>query len=91
MQWFGATYSRRFNHHHDRRGHLFQGRYKNMLVQNDAYLLQLSYYIHRNPLKFDLELGRKSVRIPKWARTDRDLRVYIPWQLGVATNQQIGD
>jgi len=51
MQWFGATYTTRFNHKHDRNGHLFQGRYKSMLVQNDAYLLQLSFYIHRNPLR----------------------------------------
>jgi len=51
MQWFGATYTKRFNLRHNRSGHLFQGRYKNMLVQNDAYLLRLSYYIHRNPLR----------------------------------------
>ena len=51
MQWFGATYTKRFNLRHDQAGHLFQGRFKNMLVQNDAYLLQLSYYIHRNPLR----------------------------------------
>jgi putative transposase len=51
MQWFGATYTSRFNARHKRSGHLFQGRFKNMLVENDAYLLQLSYYIHRNPLR----------------------------------------
>ena len=51
MQWFGATYTKRFNLRHNRSGHLFQGRFKNMLVQNDAYLLQLSYYIHRNPFR----------------------------------------
>jgi REP element-mobilizing transposase RayT len=51
MQWFGATYTKRFNLRHNRSGHLFQGRFKNMLVQNDAYLQQLSYYIHRNPLR----------------------------------------
>ena len=51
MQWFGATYTKRFNIGHNRAGHLFQGRFKNMLVENDAYLLQLSYYIHRNPLR----------------------------------------
>lgn len=51
MQWAGATYTSRFNARHSRSGHLFQGRFKNMLVQNDAYLLQLSYYIHRNPLR----------------------------------------
>ena len=51
MQWFGTTYTQRFNRRHFRSGHLFQGRYKSIIVQNDAYLLQLSYYIHRNPLR----------------------------------------
>ena len=51
MQWFGATYSRRFNIRHSRCGHLFQGRYKSIIVENDAYLIQLSCYIHRNPLR----------------------------------------
>ena len=51
MQWFGTTYTQRFNRRHFRGGHLFQGRYKSIIIQNDAYLLQLSYYIHRNPLR----------------------------------------
>ena len=51
MQWFGTTYTQRFNRRHSRSGHLFQGRYKSIIIQNDAYLLQLSYYIHRNPLR----------------------------------------
>jgi REP element-mobilizing transposase RayT len=51
MHWFGTTYTQRHNTRHSRSGHLFQGRYKSILVQNDAYLLQLSCYIHRNPLR----------------------------------------
>jgi REP element-mobilizing transposase RayT len=51
MQWLGTTYTTRFNLRHARNGHLFQGRYKSIIVENDAYLLQLSYYIHRNPLR----------------------------------------
>lgn len=51
MQWLGTTYTRRFNLEHFQSGHLFQGRFKSILVQNDAYLMQLSYYIHRNPLR----------------------------------------
>jgi REP element-mobilizing transposase RayT len=50
MQWLGVTYTNRFNSRNSHCGHLFQGRFKSMLVQNDAYLLQLSYYIHRNPV-----------------------------------------
>lgn len=51
MQWLRTTYSRRFNLRHFRSGHLSQGRFKNILVQNDAYFTQLSCYIHRNPLR----------------------------------------
>ena len=51
MQWMGTTYTRRFNLNHLQNGHLFQGRYKSIIVENDAYLLRLSYYIHRNPLR----------------------------------------
>ncbi|MBD3345055.1 MAG: hypothetical protein GF401_08340 [Chitinivibrionales bacterium] len=51
MQWFGATYTRRFNLRHKRSGHLFQGRFKNFIVENDEYLLRLSCYIHRNPIR----------------------------------------
>ena len=51
MQWFGTTYTRRFNNRHNRSGHLFQGRFKSIIIENDAYLMQLSCYIHRNPLR----------------------------------------
>lgn len=51
MQWFGTTYTRKFNISNHTGGHLFQGRFKSIIVQNDAYLLRLSFYIHRNPLR----------------------------------------
>ena len=51
MQWLGVTYTRRFNIRHKRSGHLFQGRYKSILIENDSYLMSLSCYIHRNPLR----------------------------------------
>ena len=51
MQWFGTTYTRRFNNRNLKSGHLFQGRYKSILIQNDAYVMRLSCYIHRNPLR----------------------------------------
>ncbi|NNL75442.1 MAG: hypothetical protein HKO68_03805 [Desulfobacterales bacterium] len=51
MQWLGVSYTRGFNDRHARSGHLFQGRFKSIIVQNDAYLVQLSCYIHRNPLR----------------------------------------
>ncbi|WP_320041492.1 transposase [uncultured Desulfobacter sp.] len=51
MQWLGTSYTRRFNIRHMQSGHLFQGRFKSILVQNDSYLITLSCYIHRNPLR----------------------------------------
>jgi putative transposase len=51
IQWLGVTYTRRFNIRHRRSGHLFQGRFKSFLIENDTCLLTLSYYIHRNPLR----------------------------------------
>jgi hypothetical protein len=42
-------------------------------------------------LKCDMELCRKSARISKSSTLDRDLLIYTAWQLGVATNQQIGE
>ena len=51
MQWLGLTYTRRLNNRLGRYGHLFQGRFKAMVVENDAYMVELSCYIHRNPLR----------------------------------------
>ncbi|MCP3872704.1 MAG: hypothetical protein GY699_06045, partial [Desulfobacteraceae bacterium] len=54
MQWFGATFTRRYNVKHRRWGHLFQGRFKSLLIQDDTYLFRLSCYIHQNPLRAKL-------------------------------------
>jgi REP-associated tyrosine transposase len=40
-----------FNRKHRRVGHLFQNRYKSILCQEDAYLLELVRYIHLNPIR----------------------------------------
>jgi len=44
-------YAVAFNHRHQRHGHLFQNRYKSILVEEEPYLLELSRYIHLNPLR----------------------------------------
>jgi REP element-mobilizing transposase RayT len=54
MQWIGTTSTRRFHIHNHSSGHLFQGRHKSIIVENKAYLLRLSCYIHRNPLRVKL-------------------------------------
>ena len=51
MRQLNGTYTQRFNRSHGLGGHLFQGRYKAILVQKEAYLLELSRYIVLNPLR----------------------------------------
>src|SRR3972149_11114345 len=51
MHGINGKYTGYFNRKYGRNGHLFQGRYKGILVDRDAYLLQLSRYVHLNPVK----------------------------------------
>jgi REP element-mobilizing transposase RayT len=51
MRHFLVTYTVRFNRRQKKTGHLFQGRYKSLLVEEDEYLLPLSRYIHLNPVR----------------------------------------
>ena len=51
MHDLNGTYAQTFNRNHRRVGHLLQGRYKAPVVQHDAYLLELSRYIHLNPVR----------------------------------------
>lgn len=50
-QRFNTAYTVYYNRRHKRVGHLYQGRYKAILVEKDSYLLALSRYIHLNPVK----------------------------------------
>jgi REP element-mobilizing transposase RayT len=51
MRDLNGHYTIYFNKRHKRNGHLFQGRFKSILVDKDNYLLALSRYIHLNPVR----------------------------------------
>jgi len=51
MQNIAFRYTRWINRREGRMGHLFQGRYKALLVDADSYLLELTRYIHLNPVR----------------------------------------
>jgi REP element-mobilizing transposase RayT/AraC-like DNA-binding protein len=51
MRVLNSTYSQYFNRRHEVVGHVFQGRYKAILVQRDPYLLELTRYVILNPLR----------------------------------------
>jgi REP element-mobilizing transposase RayT len=51
MKSLNVSYAMYYNKKYKRVGHLFQDRYKSEIVDNDSYLLELSKYIHNNPVK----------------------------------------
>src|SRR5512136_2134007 len=51
MQHINSAYTTYFNVKRKRAGHLFQGRYKTILVEAGAYATELSRYIHLNPVR----------------------------------------
>ncbi|MEW6324345.1 MAG: transposase [Nitrospirota bacterium] len=51
LRHLNGVYTGYFNRTHRRVGHLFQGRYKAILVEKDSYLLELSRYLHLNPVR----------------------------------------
>ena len=51
MRQLNGVYTQSYNRKHNKTGHLFQGRYQAILVDENAYLLELSRYIVLNPVK----------------------------------------
>jgi len=51
MQGLQQSYTQYFNRRHKKRGHLFEGRYKAILCQEEPYLLELIRYLHLNPVR----------------------------------------
>jgi REP element-mobilizing transposase RayT len=51
MRQLNGVFTQSINRKHHRVGHLFQGRYKSILVDKDAYLLELCRYIVLNPVR----------------------------------------
>jgi len=50
-QWLNVSYSVWFNRRHQRSGHLFQGRFKSIIVEPEQWALELSRYVHLNPVR----------------------------------------
>jgi hypothetical protein len=55
-----------YNRRHKRFGHLFQNRYKSIICEEDPYLLELTRYIHLNPLRGGLVKGLADLRRYPW-------------------------
>ena len=51
MRQLNGLYTQRYNKRHTRVGHLFQGRFKSVLVEKEAHLLELCRYVDLNPVR----------------------------------------
>jgi len=92
MRQLNGVYTQYVNRTHGRVGHVFQGRYKSILVEKDSYLLELVRYVVLNPLRASMvkEIGDWPwssypamigvVPAPVWLQTD--------WLLGHFDSQQ---
>ncbi|MEJ2744620.1 MAG: transposase, partial [bacterium] len=54
MHYLNAVYTQKYNRKYRCGGHVFQGRYKAILIDRDSYLLEASRYIHLNPVRAGL-------------------------------------
>lgn len=77
MRWLQSTYANRFNRLRGENGHVFQGRYRALLVEDLAGLGAVGHYIHLNPVRAGLlSVGKlRGYRFSSyyylWARKDR--------------------
>jgi len=55
-----------YNRRHKRYGHLFQNRYKSIICEDDPYLLELTRYIHLNPLRAGVVKNLKELKGYQW-------------------------
>ncbi len=69
MRQLNGRYSQAFNHRHRREGHLFQGRYKAILVEREAYLLEVCRYVVLNPVRAGLARAPQAWRWSSYRAT----------------------
>jgi putative transposase len=77
MKWLQGTYTQRYNGRHRLFGHLFQGRYKAVIVdgrQEESYFQVVSTYIHLNPARAGLiRVGQERLKRYRWSSYPRYL------------------
>ncbi len=70
MHWLQSTFASRFNRLRGERGHLFQGRYQALLIEDDAALIRVVDYIHLNPVRARIVAAEQVARF-RWSSLRR--------------------
>ena len=69
MRQLNGVYTQRFNRRHGRVGHVFQGRFKAILVERESYLLELCRYVVLNPVRAGLAKRPQTYRWSSYRAT----------------------
>ena len=83
MKWLLGTFATRFNRFRAQQGHLFQGRYKALIVQDRIWLQRVIDYIHLNPVRANI-VPPLSVAACRWGSLGRFVRRGRPGRLTAA-------
>lgn len=75
MRKLNIGYAKYFNEKYDRTGALFEGRYKSIIIKNDAHFLYLPFYIHCNPLDI-IDIGWRTGQLRKYNEAIKFLENY---------------
>jgi len=59
MHWLMSTHANRYRQHYKTTGHLWQGRFKSFIIQNDEHLITVLRYVEANPLRAGLVFSAK--------------------------------
>ena len=90
MRQLNGVYTQTFNRTHHRVGHVFQGRYRAVMVERDAYLLELMRYVVLNPVRAGMASDAAdwpwssygamvgTAGCPEWLQTDWVLSQFSP-------------
>lgn len=79
MHWLQGTFCNRFNSFRGEHGHVFQGRYQSLLVEDPSALARVVNYIHLNPVRANL-IPAPQVAEFRWSSLPRFLRfTRSPW------------
>ena len=54
MQFVNGVFARRSNRRHKQTGHVFEGRFRSLVIQRESYLLRAARYVVRNPVRAGL-------------------------------------
>jgi putative transposase len=90
IHWLQSTYASRFNRFRGVRGHLFQGRYQALVIQDTAALVRVANYIHLNPVRASLVVASQ-VGLFRWSSLPRFTRSpRASWLVGTDLLSQFG-